>query len=142
MEFVSVTWDTKYLSLPNDRMILLKTYDSIPLRPTARIDLLFDPVEKAILCMVREGDNENVAAKETDSGLLLPSGKDSWGPFSPSRLASTPAEAACLAVLRRSDVFCGSQAHTDFHSASVYPFWDALLADMRALLPAACVMLS
>jgi len=124
-------------------MTFLKTYDSVPFRPTARIDLLFDPVERAVLCTVIEGSNESVVLKCSDSGILFQSGRDEWLGFrpGPSRL-STPAGAACLAVLKHSDVFCPSQAISDFPAAASAPIWEELLEDIVALLPVAAVMLS
>ncbi len=124
-------------------MFILTTYDGVPARPTARLTVVFEKSDGSLVCLVREGDQENIAVRLLDGEFTFPFGaSDNMVGRLGLAGVSTDEEAACLCVLQRSDAFCPRQARSDFPSAKASPFWKGLLDDMRALHPAAAVMLS
>ncbi len=134
-QFYSGTFDTSFLELPNNGMIV-KTIEKVPKRPTAKIHLVYDVADDITRCVVEERTDKTDAFKYDGTGFVFPNVSLT------SVAAGSVTEAICLSVLQRSDVFCLSQARTDFPKAmKKRAFWEELEQDIKNLHVAASVML-
>ncbi len=134
-QFYSGTFDTSFLELPNNGMIV-KTIEKVPKRPTAKIHLVYDVADDITRCVVEERTDKIDAFKYDGIGFEFPNTN-----LSTIAIGSV-AEAICLSVLQRSDVFCMGQARSDFPKAmKKKAFWEELEQDIKNLHIAASVML-
>lgn len=136
---------------------ILSVHLYVPTRPTAFIELGYVFPTNSVNCVVYENSptpkiTTNVA-RFNDVGLEFNSPRyetstqkyiDSWKPWQslilPVAKFKTEKEFLCYRVLLASDVFCASQAHSDFRRAIQFDIWDILLEEMRELFTISSVM--
>jgi hypothetical protein len=157
--YSAMQFDPRFLELPG--IMKLATFQSIPARPTAEVELKFDEKMKATLCIVHESKNAdalmvNTIARVQGGNLELcyirsdqvRSGQDFWydwnNQLDPAKpvIFSSEEEALCWMVLLASDVGCPGQARADFPQAKSAIFWPTLLREMKDLHAIASVMLT
>jgi len=149
----SATWDTKFLELPQRRMLLAK-FNKVPTRPTAHIELFFEEDTNAVVVKVIEKGRQpmtNFAARYDGDKLELGgSNYDAktqesipvWYPWNDRARFQSEKEALCWMVLLMSDVSCPGQARVDMPKALASSLWTKLWDEMRNLHPVASVMLT
>ncbi len=150
-EFYSATWNTDFLELP--RKWILRTYEQIPTRPTAQIELSYDYLMDAVKCVVTEGKMEGrintVARFSSNLEFSWPKYNDktkkcdeAWSDWNVSGRYQNAVEALCHRILLASDVGCPAQARVDFPEAIKSEFWTQLMQDMENFYSVASVMLT
>lgn len=158
--YSAMQFNTRFLELPG--IVQLATFQPIPTRPTAEVELKFDERMKAILCVVHESKHadspmHNTIARVRGGDLEVchpkydPATKkttDIWydwdhrhDPNKPARFSSEE-EALCWMVLLASDVGCPGQARVDMPQAIPSPLWSQLVTEMKNLHAVASVMLT
>lgn|SRR5512135_1975690 len=151
-EVYSATWDTRFLELPPGK-VLLASFDKIPTRPTAAIDLKFEEQTNSVLLQVTESKQtaSSYVARYNGDKLELSGHKyneqtkqvDSvWYDWNSQPRFQNEEEALCWMVLLFSDVGCPNQARADMPTARTSNLWSKLWREMQHLHPVAFVMLT
>ena len=150
--FYPHTWDTSFLELPRSRM-LLSTYETIPTRPTAKVELHYYLDTQTVTLMVVESNQMGTSANVIRFSNVLEysvtkfdpesrSTKCEWRAWHSTKRFSSEVEALCWMVLCSTDVGCPAQARSDMPEAIKSPLWNEILEEMKRLGPVASVMLS
>ncbi len=144
-------FDPKFLELPPS--MLLATFNKIPTRPTAQVELKYEEESNYLKVLVTEANNvamTNFVARYAGSELELSANKydpiakqteEIWYSWDEHHRFSSEEEALCWMVLLASDVGCPGQARVDMPKARTSPLWSKLWTEIKHLHPVASVML-